>query len=66
MCNELHHLQWWRRERNANSDTLSSLSAVNPGARRDFTVGFFFFFLSTRVIHGAEETSGDGYANDPL
>lgn len=42
MCNEL---RGGRRERNANSDTLSSLSAVvNPGARRDSTRWFFFFF----------------------
>lgn len=64
MCNEL---RGGRRERNANSDTLSSLSAVvNPGARRDSTRWFFFFFSPPRVVHTVEETSGDGYGNDPL
>lgn len=66
-CNELHHLRGGGANE-TQTPILSSLSAVNPGARRDFTVVFFSssFFSSTRVVHTVEETSGDGYANDPL
>lgn len=67
-CNELHHLCGGGANE-TQTPILSSLSAVNPGARRDFTVVFFSsssFFSSTRVVHTVEETSGDGYANDPL
>lgn len=45
LARNVQRIARWRRERNANSDTLSSLSAVvNPGARRDSTRWFFFFF----------------------
>lgn len=43
-CNELHHLRGGGANE-TQTPILSSLSAVNPGARRDFTVVFFFFFF---------------------